>query len=280
VVRIRTRFEFSVTYPINVFGNVTNGDIMTKEELSHKVYLTTFIEPNYVTKIGELIYGKKELTYPKLMGKNGAVNKCFKKGWIEDITKLMKSPDDKTPGFERRIYYRAKNDPLIERINSTGLFGLENDLDKHVLDKILDSNAFRFLIKKQFIKNYKDYIKDISIDAFEVILSYLDILIIICREYEILNEYSKEIWLIDEYNKVMKKNQGDKKLMNKIEMMMKKLSEEENIPKDVKEDAVYLFVIPDNLKKPTPAYDGLSEFGKSYYSVKSVFDEFTEILEA
>jgi hypothetical protein len=252
---------------------------MTKDELSHKVYLATFIEPNYVTRIGELIYGKKELTYPKLMGKNGVVNKCLKNGLIEDVSKLMKTPDNKDPRFKRRIYYRAKNEPLLKRIESMALLGLSGDLDKHVLTKILDSNAFRFLIKKHFIKNYKDYIKDISIDAFEIILSYLDILIIICREYEIFNEYSKEIWTIADYNKFMKKNQGNKKLRNKIELVMKKLSEENTLSKDVKEDAVYLFVIPDNLKKPTPVYDGLSEFGRSYYYIKSVFNEFAEIFQ-
>ena len=262
-----------------MLGNVTNGDIMIREELSHKVYLTTFIEPNYVMEIGKLIYGKEQLTYPKLMGKNGVVNKCLKNGLIEDVTKLMKTPDDKTPGFERRKYYRAKNDPLFERIESTGLYGLSSELDKHVLDRILDSNAFRFFIKKQFIKNYKDYIKDVSIDAFEVILSYLDILFIICSEYEILNEYSKEIWSIDDYNKIMKENQEDKKLMNKIEMMMKKLTEEKALPKEVMEDAVYLFIIPDNLKKPIPGLDGLSDFGKRYFYMKSIIDGFAEILE-
>ena len=53
-----------------------------------------------------------------------------------------------------------------------------------------------------------------------------------------------------------------------------------SLSKEVKEDDIYLFYIPDYFKKPIPALDGLSEFGRNYSYVKSVFDEFAEILKS
>jgi len=76
---------------------------MVKEELDSKIYLITFKEPKYVMEIGEIIYGESRATYPKLMGKDGAIKRCEKNGWI--IKTSIDPPDDKPLGFEKRDYY-------------------------------------------------------------------------------------------------------------------------------------------------------------------------------
>lgn len=275
MVRERSRFVFLGTLPKIKFGYVSNGDIMVKEELTHKVYLATFSKPRYVMDIGELIYDVKKDTYPKLMGKNGAIKKCLKRGWIKDVTDSIEIPDPKPQGFEKRRYYKANIDTILDHILYRKILG---ELDEYVIKKISGSKAFEYLISKHFFEDLKINRKGF-IDAFEYILSHIDILIIICGEYNVLEEQSKELYTIQAYDKALKKNQGNKKLMDNLEKIIEKLFEEDNLPREITEDALSLFIIPDSLKLPVPLVSGLSEFGRRYYFMKPVIDGFAELFE-
>ena len=117
---------------------------MAKEELAPKVYFLTFSKPRYVSEIGELIYGIKKETYPKIMGKKrGAIYKCLTEGLIEDVTESIELPKEKKPGFEKRKYYKAKVDPLISALKTK--ISLDS-FDEYILRQILDSTLFRYLV--------------------------------------------------------------------------------------------------------------------------------------
>ena len=88
-------------------GTLQKVILMAKDEISHKIYLIAFDKPKFVMEMGEIIYGEKRATYPKLMGESGAIKRCLNNGWIKKVT--IEPPDDKPPGFEKRDYYIAKS---------------------------------------------------------------------------------------------------------------------------------------------------------------------------
>jgi len=107
-----------VTLPKIKIGNVSNGDVMGKSSLSEQVYFATFEKPRYKSEIGKLLYGE-QTTYPKLIGKDGAVKKCKDTGMIKKI--FVKTPENgsvKPFFFTKRQYYIASPDFLVEKIDN------------------------------------------------------------------------------------------------------------------------------------------------------------------
>lgn len=253
---------------INI-GYVASEDIMPKEELTHKVYLATFDEPRYLMEIGKLIYGVEEKTYPKLSGEKGAIKKCLRKGWIKDVTDFIEIPEPKKSGFEKRRYYKAKIDPILEQIKKETPF-IGSDLE--IIEKILNSKAFKYLIKKQISKG----LKTISINAFDFILTYFDILMIISKEYKPFVNHRNVTAIEFDYIFAINKVKRDEKMMNKIKKIAIKLFDEKNLPKNVIQDFPYLFIFPGTL---IHNIHGLSEFGKKYYEMKLIFQEISKLLE-
>jgi len=141
---------------------------LVKEELSHKIYLITFDKPKYVMEIGEIIYGKPRDTYPKLMGKSGAIKRCLKKGWIKKIS--VEPPDDKPLGFEKRDYYIANKGMLLKNIeNKIKLDGT----DRKAISKILNDEIFKTCMGD--LSNFIDYPNQ-DIDAIEYITDMIGFL--------------------------------------------------------------------------------------------------------
>ncbi|UCD13379.1 MAG: hypothetical protein JSW60_07425, partial [Thermoplasmatales archaeon] len=123
---------------------------MAKEELDSKIYLITFNQPKYVMEIGEIIYGEPRDTYPKLMGKLGAIKRCLKNGWIKETS--VEPPEDKPLGFEKRDYYIANKDVILKHIeNKIKLDGTE----RKILSKILNDEIFKTCIGD--LSNFIDY---------------------------------------------------------------------------------------------------------------------------
>jgi hypothetical protein len=107
-----------VTLPKIKIGNVSNGDVMGKSSLSEQVYFATFEKPRYKSEIGKLLYGE-QTTYPKLIGKDGAIKKCKDTGMIKKI--FVKTPENgsaKPFFFTKRQYYSASPDFLVEKIDN------------------------------------------------------------------------------------------------------------------------------------------------------------------
>lgn len=231
---------------------------MAKEELSHKVYLTTFDKPRYVMEIGNIIYRVERQTYPKLMGENGAINRCLEKGWIEDVTDSMKIPKEKPLGFEKRRYYKAKIDPIISKIKDKVSLN-----DRYVLRNILNSKAFGYLINKRISEDPES----LSVDAIEFILGYLDVLFIISEHSKLLKKRFRQIKTEEQYDNEIKTIKKDKKLMEQLIRITSKLFQQEELPSEITEDFVYLYAIPGELSL---TYTGYGQFGEFYYTMKTL----------
>ena len=136
--------------------------MMVKDELSHKIYLITFKEAKYVMEIGEEIYGPpRRQTYPKIMGKDGAIQKCVDNGWIKKIN--IEPPKVKPHGFEKRDYYIADSNIIVNNIENN--IKLSKTESKEI-SRILNSEKFKACIND--LSNFIDYPNQ-EIDAIEFI---------------------------------------------------------------------------------------------------------------
>jgi len=224
-----------------------------KAGLASKVFLLAYGEPQSGYSIAMKIYGHDH------HGIRSIINKLSPQGYFTAIS----DAEDKRPKW------LSNGDIIIEKIRRETL------LVKHeeaVLKKILNSKAFRYLIEKQISKN----LEDLSMSATEFILGYLDILIIISKEYKPFKQRGKEIDLEFNYDFAINKIQKDEKLMEKMREIAEKLFEEEDLPLEIIKDFPSLFILPENL---TARVKGLSAFGKKYYEMKPVYQAFSELLE-
>ena len=151
---------------------------MPKEELPKKVMLAVFNKPLNETEIGKKIYKKKLQSYPKLMGKNQAIDKCLKRGWIKQV--WLDIPEKKKPhGFENMKFYYSDIYPILEEI-SNELDLIDNEKD--ILEEILDSDSFRATVG--FASDKVDFKK--NIDTFEIVkeeIAILSAFALICKNY-------------------------------------------------------------------------------------------------
>jgi len=276
MVRERSRFVFLGTLPKIKFGYVSDGDIMAKEELTHKVYLATFGRPRYIMEIGEMIYGVKKDTYPKLMGENGAIKKCLKRGWIKKID--MPTPEEKPPGFDKRIYYQAEIEPIIDsimkRIEET-LHATSPKQDelalKNILRHILTSRAFRYWIEVNLPKDYNIA----STNGIEFILSFLDILFIIFERNDTIKEQFKRITKTDDYEKAIDLLRKDEGFRKKLPELTYLFYGEQDVSEEIKKDLPYLFIAPEI---PLLKMLGFSDFGMKYYIAESLSKNTSKLL--
>lgn len=210
---------------------------MTKEELTHKVYFATFDEPKYVMEIGNIIYGVEKQTYPKLMGENSAIDKCLKRGWIEDVTKSIEIPDPKPLGFEKRRYYKAKLDPLIDQIK--GISSLDS-FDEYILRDKFNSRFVRYLIQEEISKS----LKNTSFYSIENVLLLFEFIVIIFEDEGAFERHSQGIETIDQYEK--KKDEISQKIKSIIENRpdLKELFDQEKISLEVFIDMFVFFIFP------------------------------------
>ena len=73
-----------------------------------------------------------------------------------------------------------------------------------------------------------------------------------------------------------KEDKKNKKLIEKMVGIYKKLCEENDLPHDIIEEIPNVFVIPDNLTKP---HKGFSESGKNYQKMKQISQEISKLSE-
>jgi len=260
---------------------------MAKEELPHKVYLATYDKAKYVMEIGEIIYKKKRDTYPKLMGqregKEGAIKKCLDRQWIEDVTNSIKAPKEKTLGFDKRRYYKAKPDPLISLINERAEAELD-DFEKYILiDKFTSPFFKKFVVYRE------------TFDAIEYVLSLMEILFIAIDENINLRELniklSQGIETKEQYNKIKKNIKSNFRKLPEVKELFvaspdntkgerinfvggeKKESKEENpVSSSEKiEDFLAFLIIPDVLFYKII---GVSGIGQKYYELREMFRSF------
>jgi len=236
------------------YSNVTNGDIMASEELDSKIFLITFNKPMYVMKIGEIIYGEKRATYPKLMGKDGAIKRCEKKKWIKKID--VGPPEEKPLGFERRDYYITNIDLFIDTfINKINL----EDEEKKEIIRIIKSDTFKksvsdFTVLIDFPNN--------AINAFELLndlIGYLCAYIYMSKNYgNFFNEKITKLFpskkhipnlydmgkkdLNNLQRKIEKKGFDRKQFLNEYGIMYNELLPESNISNVLKDKLVDHYV--------------------------------------
>jgi hypothetical protein len=156
---------------------------MPTEELPQKVLLSVFDKPLNITEIGIKIYKKKRQTYPKLMGKTGAIQKCLDRNWIKQV--WLELPDKKKPhSFELMKYLYADIDPILKEINNELSYRnkeLTHD-EKDKLEEILDSDSFRGVIG--IASDKVDYNR--NVDTFDIVMELLSVLgafALVCKNY-------------------------------------------------------------------------------------------------
>lgn len=232
------------------------------KDLRDTMYLLVFAESRYATEICKILYGKenKRVFFE--------LKKLATDGWIRAESVTVHEKDKRA---EKRKYYQANNDPVIDRIkqNCKGIF---DDDCQFIFSTILNAPAFRYLIKRNIPENFKET----STDSIDFILTYLDILYIISDRNELFREASRGIKTVGDYEKAIEDLQNDKKFNEKLPEIMDILFRGKEPPIQVIERMSYLFIVP---SKFTFRHPGFSDFGQKYFGITSISREISKLLE-
>lgn len=216
------------------------------------IYLLIFSEPNYAFEISKKLYGKENKRIFL------EIKKLLDNQWIEGYD--IERPEFPDKRSQQRIYYQAKLDPIINHIrNTVEKEILFDSIDEFVISSILQSQAFRYLIKKNIPENFKEE----PIDAIDFILTYLDILFIVSSQTPIFTNLSKKIKKIGDYEKAIENLQKNSRFSKRIQDISELLFHQKDITEEVKSHLPYLFIIPE---KTIVKYMGFGDFGRKYYS--------------
>lgn len=232
------------------------------KNLKDTIFLTIYSEPRYASEVSKILYGKENkrvfLEIKKLVNDN----------WLTESSYTAQINDKRS---KTRKYYQARIDPIIVYIekSSEKLLGRT---EEHFLKSILDSQAFKYLIKKQLPQDLKVR----SVNAIDFILTYLDILFIISDRNELFRKRSKGIKKISDYENAIEGLKKDKKFIAKLPELTEILFRQKDVQPEVKKHLPYLFIIPEKLSFCHP---GFSDFGKKYYGITSISRGVSKLLE-
>lgn len=232
------------------------------------IYLLLFSDPNYAFEISKIIYGKEnKVVFREL-------KQMLDKGLIDSYS--VETSKFKDGRSQQRNYYHAEVDLILTYIKKTvGKEILFDSFSKSIIESILQSQAFRYLIKKNLPKDFKER----SINAFDFILTYLDILFIISSQNTYFASFSKDIHRVGDYENALENLQKDPLFNNKLQEVSELLFHEgeKNITPDVKEHLAYLFIIPEKIVFGHP---GFSSFGIKYFDIISKARDFSNLFES
>lgn len=247
------------------------------KNIDEKIYFICFVKSSYKAEIAELLYGeksgKKNTSYATLVGKqSGKIEELTKNKWLKKV-KLKETykpswwKKERIDGRAwRRLYYTARPDPLIARIEDKVKL---TDFDKYVLQNIFNSRKFRELVCDSYL------ILDIIVK--QDIITPLDYILIQLEHWAIVylkNKHlsaigdkivNKEIYdfLTNEYRKAVKKQDIDR-YKKKLKQLfpeqfdeMSNLKTTEDLYKKL-EGVEHLIFLPSNLLKKLI---GVSFFG-------------------
>lgn len=242
---------------------------MSKEELIHKVYLATFSKPRFVSEIGKIIYGVEEKTYPKLMGKFGAIEKCLDLGWIKKVN----LSDTGEPGFKKRKYYQAQVSPLIKELKSRISL---NDFEEYTLRNLMKSDTFRNIFGSLSI----DYNENVNANQIFLMLDYLGLVymktifpselgrflesnIQTRNQYDEFIHETKDLLNSDEID--IKKKLMDINKSNLFNPLIELLKDKKHY-QDFKKDVVYFIIAPKSLYEKLQGITWLGELDSSFFA--------------
>ena len=227
------------------------------------IYLLIFSKPRYALEVSKLIYGRENKRV------FAEIKQLLNDNWIKEFTVDIDIEDRRAI---QRKYYRALSDPIVRYVQNTSfkLMLLEHEKEeflKHFLKLILSSQAFRYWIKNNIPKNFKT----ISINAFDFILTFVDMLFFIHDNNPNLKQQHKNVRDSQSYYNALEKQRKNKEF-NREENLSKVLelfygnTISEDDKKEILADIHHLFVIPNIPEERV----GFSDFGSLFYMTDSL----------
>jgi len=252
--------------------NGTGKKFPIERGLAAKIFLLSYNDPMSGYGIARRIYNhdhyRIRVVINELSGTSFIVNE-----WSKDPKERSKEcfliPVENLKGHKPR--WIANPNAILAKIEGEVILN-----DDYVLCQILQSTAFKFLVKNNLPKD----LQNSDLNAIDYILSLMDLIFIVSHEVDFFKKKSRGITTKKDYDKVLREIKKDKELSNEIRKLVLPLFNMENkpgveIPDNVFVEFPCLFVVPERLAY---YFRGQSEFGRKYYQMRPIAEGISKLL--